>query len=207
MKKILLLIILGLFSQSSFSKDDSSVVLSQFFNDLKTITANFEQTVHNSQLSSSEKASGKLWISRPGKFRWDYLSPYEQEIVSDGNKLWLFDKDLEQVTVRSMSGSIENTPAVLLSDSKPLSDAFRINVVGKKGLLDWVELFPKDPEASFSVIRLGFDGKILAEMLLEDNLGQTTLLKFSDLKRNATIEANQFVFVPPVDVDVFESGE
>jgi len=181
--------------------------VSLFFKNLTTITANFEQIVENAQLSSTEKASGKLWIERPGKFRWDYSAPYEQQIVSDGEKIWIFDKDLEQVTVRPVGLSMGNTPAVLLSGAKPVTDTFIVNEIGEFANLHWVELSPKDPEASFTVIRLGFDGLMLSEMLLEDNLGQKTRLHFLGLKRNNKIAPEKFVFTPPPGVDVFETTE
>ncbi|MDH5258451.1 MAG: outer membrane lipoprotein chaperone LolA [Gammaproteobacteria bacterium] len=196
---------------SNFSKTVSTNIsenkVTMFFNNLKTLTADFEQVVQNAQMGSTEKAGGKLWIERPGKFRWDYTSPYEQQIVSDGNKLWIFDKDLEQVTVRPISLSMGNTPAVLLSDSKPITDTFIIKDVGFEVELDWVKLFPKDPEASFTAIRLGFNNDVLSEMLLEDNLGQTTRLSFSHLKRNAKISPQKFVFTPPDGVDIFETSD
>ena len=199
------------FSSSVFAKDKVSI----FFENLKTLTADFEQVVENAQLGSASKASGKLWIQRPGKFRWDYITPYAQEIVSDGEKLWVFDTDLEQVIVKSISSSMGNTPAVLLSDTKPIVDTFNIKDLGltvgsgfgSKGQLHWIELTPKDPEASFTGIRLGFEGEIFREMLLVDNLGQTTRLNFSNLKRNDKISAQKFIFTPPKGVDIFESGE
>jgi len=194
-------------AEEPMSKKQVTESLSSFFDNLKTLTADFEQLVENAQLSSVAKASGKLWIERPGKFRWDYLAPYEQEIVSDGVRLWIFDKDLEQVTVRDINGSMGNTPAVLLSDSSPISDTFNIHVIGKKENLDWVKLLPKDTEASFTAIQLGFNGPSLSEMLLEDNLGQTTRLQFSNINKNSRIDSNKFSFTPPDGVDIFETSE
>ncbi|MDH3326007.1 MAG: outer membrane lipoprotein chaperone LolA [Gammaproteobacteria bacterium] len=173
--------IIGFLSNPVSAKEKGTETLTAFFDNLKTLSADFEQKVENAQLSSTEQASGKLWIERPGKFRWDYISPYEQQIVSDGKKLWMHDKDLEQVTVREIGESMGNTPAVLLSDSKPITDTFKINDIGFKGRLHWVELLPKDPEASFTKILLGFDGSVFSEMLLEDNLGQITRLGFTNL--------------------------
>ncbi len=181
--------------------------VSLFFENLTTLTADFEQTVENAQLSASATASGKLWIQRPGKFRWDYLSPYEQEIVSDGKKIWILDTDLEQVIVKPINQSMGNTPAVLLSDTKPVADTFNIRDLGVRVVLHWIELTPKDTEASFTAIRLGFDDNILREMVLEDNLGQTTQLSFRHLKRNTKISPEKFVFTPPKGVDIFETTE
>jgi len=204
------LALVGLVLFVSFSANAAEKVinpLTDFFNKLDTLTADFEQEVHNSQLSSTEKASGKLWIDRPGKFRWNYVKPYEQQIVSDGKKLWVYDKDLEQVTVKPVNASMGNTPAVLLSDSKPITDTFRINVIGEKSGLNWIELLPLDEDAGFTAIRLGFKKKTLKEMLLEDNLGQRTRLSFSGLKKNKKLDTALFDFTPPDGVDVFETAE
>jgi len=208
MNRYLVVLFVMIFSGNAIAATANVVdSLNLFFKDLKTLTADFEQVVENSQLNSTEKANGKLWIQRPGKFRWDYDAPYEQEIVSDGAKLWIFDKDLEQVTVKAVSASMGNTPAVLLSGAKPLAETFKIVPLDFGTRLDWVELKPKEDDASFTAIRLGFEATTLKIMLLEDNLGQTTRLVFSHLQRNPTIDANKFIFTPPAGVDVFETSD
>lgn len=208
MIRYLVVVFALIFSGNSLAANANVVdSLNQFFKDLKTLSADFEQVVENSQLNSTEKASGKLWIQRPGKFRWNYNAPYEQEIVSDGAKLWIYDKDLEQVTVKAVSASMGNTPAVLLSGAKPLVETFKIMPLDFGTRLDWVELQPKEEDASFTAIRLGFEGTVLKTMLLKDNLGQTTRLVFSHLQRNPKIDVNKFVFTPPAGVDVFETSD
>lgn len=182
-------------------------VLQNFFKNLKTLSADFKQSVENSQLSTVELSKGKLWIERPGKFRWDYKTPYLQEIVSDGKKIWIYDADLEQVTVKTIDQTLGNTPALLLSDNKPLTDSFTINEAGQFDGLSWVELVPKDTDAGFSSIRLGFDKQQLVEMLLKDNLGQMTMLTFKQVKRNKTVDAKLFQFTPPPGADVFDTSQ
>jgi len=181
--------------------------LNQFFTGLKTLSANFEQSIQNSQLNAVERASGKLWIQRPGKFRWNYDEPYLQEIVSNGDKIWIFDADLEQVTIKKVSKALGNTPALLLSNDRPIDESFLIQQIDDGLSLSWVELKPKDDEAGFNNIRLGFEKSDLKEMLLEDNLGQTTRLIFSQLKRNDTLSSELFQFVPPKNADVFDSSK
>ena len=206
MKLILQIITLLLFCSTVNADDSAKVKLNDFFKNLKTLSADFEQTVQNSQLNAVEKASGKLWIQRPGKFRWNYDKPYIQEIVSNGEKLWIYDADLEQVTIKKISSTLGNTPALLLSSDKPLSESFSIETLETDLALTWVQLTPKDSEAGFNSIRLGFSKNTLEKMLLEDNLGQTTHLIFSELTRNVTVNPDLFDFSPPKGADIFDNS-
>ncbi len=181
--------------------------LKSFFDGLTTLTANFEQTVQNAQLSTVEQTSGALWIERPGKFRWNYAEPYLQEIVSDGNKIWIYDADLEQVTVKDAKAALGQTPALLLSGTQPIAESFTIHELINEAGLAWVELTPKDAEAGFSGMRLGFKGNILQEMLLQDNLGQTTRINFSGLAINFPVDPKVFQFTVPEGADVFEISD
>ena len=205
MKKILILLIFSVFSIDANAANSSIKVLDHFFKDLQTLSADFVQLVENAQLNATERAEGKLWIQRPGKFRWNYEKPYLQEIVSNGEKIWIYDADLEQVTIKPSQNTLGNTPALLLSDEAPLDASFDIQDLGRGLGLNWVELTPKDREAGFGRIRLGFHKAELEEMRLEDNLGQTTRIIFSDLKRNAPIKSGLFVFTPPDNADIFDN--
>jgi len=189
------------------AEESAKQVLESFFSGLKTLTATFQQTVQNPQLNTTENASGLLWIERPGKFRWNYEKPYLQEIVSNGEKVWIFDADLEQVTIKQVNNTLGNTPAVLLSTDKPISDTFSFEEMDKGLRLKWVELKPKDTEAGFNGIQLGFNKTQLEEMLLEDNLGQLTRLIFSDVSRNQTLDSDLFNFIPPKNADIFDSSK
>jgi outer membrane lipoprotein carrier protein len=191
---------------SANAASSTKQLLDKFFTDLNTLSANFEQVVQNSQLNATENASGRLWIQRPGKFRWNYDLPYLQEIVSDGEKVWIYDADLEQVTIKKVNKTLGNTPALLLSNNAPLEESFIIQEMDKGLSLSWIALLPKDSEAGFTSIRLGFDENLLKQMILEDNLGQTTRLTFSSLKRNIQIDSNLFNFVPPKNADIFDSS-
>lgn len=175
-----------------------------FFSGLKTLTAEFEQRVQNSKFKATEVSRGTLSIQRPGRFRWDYRTPYVQQIVGDGTKIWIYDADLEQVTVRKMGLALGNTPAVLLSDDQPLDKTFVLKDAGERLGARWLELVPKDQEASFGVIRLGVTAGVLTHMELVDNLGQSTALTFSQVKRNVPVDANLFKFTPPKKADVLD---
>ncbi len=186
--------------------EDASKLLDHFFSDLKTLSADFIQTVQNAQLNATEYSEGKLWIQRPGQFRWNYEKPYLQEIVSNGEKIWIYDADLEQVTIKKIDKALANTPALLLSNNVALEDSFTIEKLSKRLGLNWIVLYPKNVDAGFSSIRLGFDKTArLAEMQLEDNLGQSTHMMFSNVVRNVVIDPNVFQFIPPKNIDVFES--
>lgn len=181
--------------------------LDSFFKNNKAVLADFQQTLVDEKNRELKQAHGTLILQRPGKFRWDYAAPHRQLIIADGKRFWLYDADLEQVTVRVMDATLGTTPAVLLSGDRPLQESFVITELGVRGGeewqgLEWVGLAPKADDASFSRVWLGFDEKELRAMELTDNFGQTTLIKFSNLRREASVDATLFTFVPPPGVDV-----
>lgn len=181
--------------------------LDSFFKNNKAVLADFQQTLVDEKNRELKQAHGTLILQRPGKFRWDYAAPHRQLIIADGKKFWLYDADLEQVTVRVMDATLGTTPAVLLSGDRPLQESFVITELGVRGGeewqgLEWVGLAPKADDAGFSRVWLGFDEKELRAMELTDNFGQTTLIKFSNLRREASVDATLFTFVPPPGVDV-----
>lgn len=180
--------------------------LQTFFTDVKTIQANFSQTVLDAQLKTIQSTAGTMKLERPGKFRWDYSKPFVQQIIGDGKKVWLYDRDLEQVTVKSMGGALGNTPALLLSGTEPLNNNFFINELGAEidsnEDRDWVELLPKNTDAGFDRMVLIFEKDGLKAMELRDGLGQNTRLVFTDIKLNIQIDAAQFTFVPPKGIDI-----
>lgn len=176
--------------------------LKRFFKDVHSMKANFVQTVQSEDFRKSETSRGKLLMSRPGHFRWDYKTPYLQQIIADGSKLWIFDIDLDQVIEKSLKKAIGNTPAALLSGSADLSDQFIIaDDKSRDDNLDWVSLKPKDEDAGFQLLRLGFDGD-LRQMILIDAFGQETRIQFDQLQRNPKIDPAVFQFTPPPGVDV-----
>lgn len=176
--------------------------LNQFVAEVETFEAHFEQTVIDTEGNILEQAEGEFQLQRPGKFRWDYVQPYPQQIVADGEQIWFYDVDLEQVTVKPQQQTLAETPASLLSGETVPADQYHIqNLPSDDGLL-WVELTPKDTEASFQAVTLAFDGNVLEQMIMRDSFDQRTRLTFSQVRENPVLEDNTFHFTPPAGVDV-----
>lgn len=176
--------------------------LKAFIGDTRTARAGFTQTVMDQNGRVRQKSEGTLAFSRPGKFRWVYQKPYEQLIVGDGSRLWIYDADLEQVTTRKLGDALGSSPAALLAGSNDIEKYFALKNAGNSDGLDWLEARPKDRESTFEAVRMGFAGNTLAAMELKDSFGQTTLLKFSGMVKNPALNANDFKFTPPKGADV-----
>src|SRR6185503_14929616 len=145
-------------------------------------------------------------FQRPGKFRWTYDKPNKQVLVGDGSKLWIHDPDLNQVTVKRIDQAISSTPAALLAGKDDITALFTLRDAGSAEGLSWVEATPKEADTGFERVRLGLRGKSLAAMELHDQLGGRTMLRFSDLRANAALPADTFVFTPPKGADVIEDA-
>lgn len=178
--------------------------LQAFYKQVQSLRGDFTQTVYDDRMKVKKRAEGSFAIRRPGRFHWDYERPYRQLIVSDGAKVWIYDSDLEQVTVKKLDEAVGGTPAQLLSSSADLERNFTLVDAGNADGLQWVALTPRDTEAGFEQIRLGFDDQGLRTMELKDNFGQTTRLEFSHLQRNPALPDALFHFTPPPGVDVIE---
>lgn len=176
-------------------------VLDEFFNTLRSISAEFEQTVSNERGEIVQRSTGRLYILRPGKFRWEYDSPYHQLIVSDGIRYWVYDEDLEQVTVHPLDETLSGTPAQLLSSNEPLEAHFAIHEIPGTGPTR-MELVPIAPETNYQKLLLSFNGTTLATMEIHDSFGQVTFLALHHLQRNPRLDADLFSFTPPPGVDV-----
>jgi outer membrane lipoprotein carrier protein len=151
---------------------------------------------------SLEESSGTLAISRPDRFRWDYREPYQQVIVADGARIWIYDSDLEQVTVRKLDETLSATPAMLLSGRSNLADNFNVTQATREGALEWIRMEPRRDDTDFKWLRLGFEGAVLKYMQLADKLGQTTSLEFSRVERNPPLDPSRFTFTVPPGADV-----
>jgi outer membrane lipoprotein carrier protein len=186
-----------------FAADGSLARVDQFLGSLKTLSADFVQVVRGRDGQITSRATGTLSLSRPDRFRWDYRTPYVQTIVADGRRLWLYDSDLDQVTVRALEAGLGSTPAMLLSGAGSVADGFTGGPVETDGSWTWCRLTPRDSATDFELVSLGFNAKgELAAMELKDKLGQTTALDFSNVRRNVPLDANLFRFVPPQGADV-----
>ncbi len=176
--------------------------LNSFFQSTASMRAQFRQTVLDNQNRKVQDVTGYMQLSRPGKFRWDYNKPYVQVIVGDGQRVWLYDPELNQVTVRALDKVLGSSPAAILAGSKDLDKTFTLKDEGMQGDLEWAEVIPKEKDGSFERVLLGFRGEQLAEMELHDNFGQTTVIEFTKLERNPKLNPQAFKFSPPKGADV-----
>jgi len=176
--------------------------LHQFLQSTRTLKAEFAQTVIARNGRKPQLSSGVVAISRPGKLRWEILKPYPQLVVGDGEKIWIYDQELQQVTVRKAGQAIGGSPATLLSGNNDLEKNFNLKEAGDAEGLNWVEATPKSGDSGFEKVRLGFAGSDLKAMELQDSFGQTTVIRFSKLERNPALPASSFKFTPPAGVDV-----
>jgi outer membrane lipoprotein carrier protein len=170
----------------------------------KSATGRFEQQVMDRSGRVVERGSGTFAFARPGKFRWIYEKPHPQTLVADGQKLWIYDPDLQQVTIKRMDQAISSTPAALLAGREDITALFSLRDAGTANGLEWVEATPKTPDTGFDRVRLGLKDKQLAAMELFDQLGGHSVLRFVDLKPNAPVPAGAFKFTPPKGADVIE---
>ena len=181
-----------------------SNALEVFLSGLDTLSAGFEQTLSNELGEEMEKSVGVLYVERPGKFQWAYWEPFPQLLVSDGRSLWIYDEDLEQVTIRDVTASIDDSPAALLGGDVDVDEHYVVIEAGESEGVQWLELTPRDIESQYETVRLGFRGGELAAMELFDNLGQKTRIDFQDVRRNPPLEQRLFEFTPPAGVDVVD---
>ncbi len=178
--------------------------LQQFFHDLRTLHGEFTQRVAAAALKSPRLTHGVFAVMRPGKFRWEYNKPYQQQLVSDGKNIWIYDVDLEQVTVKKWSAAVSDTPAQLLAGDGALEKSFTVKSLPVANGEIGYELTPNKTDTGFSAIKLVFAKHELKKMILQDALGQVTTLEFAHLQRNAAVDSKQFQFTPPKGVDVLE---
>lgn len=176
--------------------------LHDFLRNTKTLRAEFAQAVIAKSGRKPQQSSGIVAISRPGKLRWEIQKPYPQLVVGDGEKIWIHDPELQQVTVRKAGQAIGGSPAALLSGSNELERNFTLKEAGESDGMAWVEATPKANDSGFERVRLGFSGSDLRAMELLDSFGQTTLVRFSRLEKNPALPASTFRFTPPAGADV-----
>jgi outer membrane lipoprotein carrier protein len=183
--------------------------LKQFLRETKSFSAEFSLSVRSENNRRTSDSTGKLALQKPGKFRWEVEKPYSQLIVGDGQKVWIYDADLMQVTVKAMDQTLGATPASLLAGSLDVLRNFDFAEAGEADGLAWVEATPKSQEGNFTKVRLGFapGGGDLKAMELFDNFGQISLVRFHLPKRNSRLPASQFRFTPPEGVEVIGEPE
>ena len=173
-----------------------------FLRTTQSARADFEQKVYGRDGKLMQESKGSFVFLRPGRFRWTYAKPVDQVIVGDGERVWIHDRDLNQVTVRRLSKALGSTPAALLAGASDIDAAFELSEIGEKGGLEWLEAKPREKEAGFERMRLGMAASGVAAMELVDHFGQTTVLRFSNVVRNPQLDAGTFRFTPPRGADV-----
>jgi len=181
--------------------------LQAFLDELDTLIADFTQDVVNRDLELVESASGQVVLQKPGRFRWDYREPFERVIVADGERVWLYEADLDQVTVRRLDEGLGETPAALLTGSVDVLETFEFLGSDTEDDLLWVNLGPRSEAGDFDRIRLGFDGPLLTRLELRDRLGQMTRLAFTAVEQGAVVPETVFTFDVPDGVDVIGEDE
>lgn len=191
-----------LFSVSLVAESDGASKLDQFVQQVHTFEAHFEQVVIDTEGNILDQSEGQFQLQRPGKFRWDYQTPYPQQIVADGDKIWFYDVDLEQVTVKAQKETLAETPATLLSGDVVPADKYHVQNLPSDDGLTWVELSPKDSDSNFQAVTLAFDGDALRQMIMRDSFDQRTRLTFSQVRENPKFDSTTFNFSPPAGVDV-----
>ena len=165
--------------------------------------ANFTQEVQDKSGKRIQFSSGIMQFERPGKFRWEYRKPYEQLIVGDGKKFWMYDVDLNQVTVKKLDAALGSSPAALLSGNNEIERGFSLKNLEDRDGLEWLQATPKSAESSFEKVLMAFNAQSeLVVMELHDSFGHHTVLHFTDMKRNPSLSAQRFQFVPPKGADV-----
>lgn len=176
--------------------------LRQFVTATRSAEGSFEQVVTAKSGRKPQQSEGSFAFSRPGKFRWQYELPYQQLLVGDGEKLWSWDKDLNQVTVKRLGDALGATPAAILFGGSDLEQNFELSDGGSAEGLAWVEARPRKPESGFENLRLGLYAGQLRRMEMRDSFGQATVIVFTRLVANPALDPARFRFVPPAGADV-----
>ena len=187
---------------SNVALADGVKSLKSFYNETNSMRAKFTQKVEDNTGATLQQVEGTMQLQRPNKFRWDYKKPYEQEIISDGKDVFLYDVDLEQVTIRTLSRSLGTSPAALLAGGANVEKNFALTNRDRQDNLNWVEAIPKGENSGYERVLLGFKGATLAKMELYDSFKNITQIAFEAVERNPTLKDATFLFSVPEGVDV-----
>ena len=211
MAKKIVILIGGLWLSHFAWSMDAIDQLKNFSRNTKSSSGDFVQQQvsqgSDGKFKINKELSGNFVFSRPGKFVWTVLKPYEQKMLADGKQLAMWDKDLNQVTYRSANQALATTPAAILFGDTPLDQYFELQLVGEKGNLSWVELSPKvnkqgSNDIPYSKIGIGMASNLPQAMELRDNFGNVVLLTFTNIKTNISVSPSDFVFKAPPGADI-----
>lgn len=203
LRRICLAAVLAGFSFAAMAADSAEPVV-RFFSSFNGLKADIVQSVYDQRHQLQQELRGSVAIQRPGKFRWSYQTPYVQQIIADGRKLWFYDVDLEQVTVKPQDQTLGGTPAALLSSSTALSEQFNVEADGQHDGLAWFKLTPKKKDANVERIALAFKGDTFKRLEVVDSFGQLTIFNFENLQLNPKLDPQLFKFTAPKGVDVID---
>ena len=178
--------------------------LRNFVAQVQSASGDFSQYTVGPQGQTRPAQTGKFLFMRPGRFKWDVLRPYAQQIVSDGKALYQYDPDLNQVTVRKVDQALGSSPAAILFGSGSLELSFEVTALADRAGLSWLRAKPRLPDAGFVHVELGFKEGLPQRIVLLDSFGQTTHVEISDLVRNPGLSTSNFDFVPPKGADVVQ---
>jgi len=192
------------FSGAAFSEETTITEFELFLADNQRITGEFQQTISGETGELIQSASGEFWVQQPNKFRWDYSKPYIQKIISNGSKVWIYDEDLEQLTIKKVSSAQGTSPLAIFDASKPLNESFIVEQLSSFNGISWIQLIPRAETSSFESIDIGLSEQQLKYMNMHDHFGQTTKLIFNELTAPESINQSVFEFTAPEGVDVFE---
>lgn len=183
--------------------DEGRARLNNFFTTVNTMQASFIQEVFDANETLKQKSNGTVSLSRPGKFRWEYAAPDAHKIIADGKNVWVYDSELDQVSVKPMRQGLSSAPVGLLLNKQPVESQFAVQEMeSQESQLDWFRLVPKKKDTDFTTMDLGLGPNGLQEMVLADKFGQQTYIHFQNMKFDAPVAAERFSFTPPEGADV-----
>lgn len=206
MRKFVVLIVLLLFAGSAFAATGVRVRLDAFANGLHSLQGDFSQTIYDTHGNITGRSHGTLALEAPRLFRWQVTGPFKQLIVADGHKVWVYEPDLEQATVRDQGATEAHSPLTVLTNLSQLDSDFDASDVGMRDGLEWLHLVSRSADPQFKYAEIGFDATGPRRMLFEDTLGDKTVIEFSGWQRNPALPANTFTFVPPKGTDIVGAG-
>lgn len=181
--------------------------LAFFLDQLESFQADFQQILTNERGEILETSSGQVYMQNPGRYRWEYTQPYSQLLITDSTTLWIYDQDLQQVTIRDVAQAMDDTPAAIISGKKNINENFVLVNMGVIEGFDWIELTPRAVDSQYRSIRIGFDKNNLGMMIMHDNLGQITRIDFHHPVRNKRLGGPLFTFEVPAGVDVIDERQ
>jgi len=202
MRKLILLVALSLLAGTAFAATGARARLDAFANNLHALRGDFTQTVYDAHGNITGSSRGTLALQAPRLFRWQVSDPYQQLIVADGKKVWVYEPDLQQVTVRDQGATEAHSPLTVLTDLSQLDNEFKATDAGTRDGLEWLHLVSRSKEPQFEYAEIGFDATGPRRMVFKDTLGNRTEIAFSGWQRDPSLPAGTFTFVPPKDADV-----